>query len=47
MFGITGPMIKASQGDKGSFVSIMEYEMEQGLVDLKNDKRKNVAHLGN
>lgn len=36
-FGITGPMIKSSQGDKGSFVSIMEYEMEQGLVDLKND----------
>lgn len=36
-FGITGPMIKASQGDKGSFVSIMEFEMEQGLIDCKND----------
>lgn len=36
-FGITGPMMKASQGDKGSFVSIMEYEMEEGLNDLKND----------
>lgn len=36
-FGVTGPMIKASQGDKGSFVSIMEFEMEQGLIDCKND----------
>ena len=36
-FGVTGPMIKASQGDKGAFVSIMEFEMEQGLVDLKKD----------
>lgn len=36
-FGVTGPMIKASQGDKGSFVSIMEFEMEQGLIDLKKD----------
>lgn len=36
-FGITGPMIKASQGDKGAFVSAMEYEMSEGLTDLKND----------
>lgn len=36
-FGITGPMIKASQGDKGAFVSAMEYEMEEGLKDLKSD----------
>ncbi len=36
-FGVTGPMIKASQGDKGAFVSAMEFEMEQGLIDLKND----------
>lgn len=36
-FGVTGPMIKASQGDKGSFVNIMSFEMEQGLIDLKND----------
>jgi hypothetical protein len=36
-FGVTGPMLKASQGDKGSFISIMEYEMSEGLNDLKND----------
>ncbi len=36
-FGITGPMIKASQGDKGSFVSSMEFEMTEGMTDLKND----------
>ena len=36
-FGMTGPMIKASQGDKGAFASIMEYEMEQGLLDHKTD----------
>lgn len=35
--GITGPMLKASQGDKGAFISEMTYEMEQGLIDLKND----------
>ncbi len=37
VFGLTGPMIKASQGDKGSFVSAMTYEMEEGLNDLKTD----------
>lgn len=36
-FGVTGPMIKASQGDKGAFVSAVEFEMQQGLIDLKND----------
>lgn len=36
-FGFTGPMLKASQGDKGAFASIMEYEMEQGLLDHKSD----------
>lgn len=36
-FGITGPMIKASQGDKGAFVSGIEYEMTEGLLDLKTD----------
>lgn len=36
-FGITGPLIKAAQGDKGAFVSAMEFEMSEGLVDLKQD----------
>lgn len=41
-FGITGPMIKASQGDKGAFVSAMEYEMSEGLTDLKNDVNRQI-----
>jgi len=36
-FGVTAPMIKASQGDKAGFASIVEFEMERGLEDLKND----------
>lgn len=36
-FGITAPMIKASQSDKGAFVSQMEFEMSEGMNDLKND----------
>lgn len=35
--GISGPMIKASQGDKGAFITEMAFEMEQGLADLKQD----------
>lgn len=41
-FGITGPMIKASQGDKGAFVSAMEFEMSEGLTDLKNDVARQI-----
>lgn len=36
-FAVTGPMMKASRGDKGSFADVITYEMEQGLEDLKND----------
>lgn len=36
-FGVTGPMIKASQGDKGAFVSAMEFEMTEGMTDFKKD----------
>lgn len=36
-FGLTGPMLKASQGDKGAFISAMEFEMSEGLNDLKFD----------
>jgi hypothetical protein len=45
-FGITGPMIKASQGDKGAFASIMEYEMEEGLKDLNNDVNRQLFWNG-
>lgn len=46
-FGITGPMLKASQGDKGAFVSAMEYEMSEGLTDLKNDVNRQIFWTGN
>ena len=36
-FGITGPMIKSSQNDKGSFVRQAAYELEMGYKDLKSD----------
>ena len=36
-FGLTGPMLAASKGDKAAFASVVEYEMDQGLIDFKND----------
>lgn len=36
-FGITGPMIKASASDVGSFVRSASFELEQGYNDLKWD----------
>ena len=36
-FGVTGPMIKASQSDIGSFVRSAAYELEMGYKDLKNE----------
>lgn len=41
-FGITGPMIKASASDKGAFAAGMEYEMSEGLKDLKNDVNRQI-----
>lgn len=45
-FGVTGPMMAASQGDKGAFVSAVTYEMEQGLEDLKNDVNRQMFWQG-
>lgn len=45
-FGVTAPMIKASQGDKGSFVSIMEYEMNEGVIDFKDDMNRQLFWNG-
>lgn len=45
-FGITGPMLKASQGDKGAFVSAMEFEMTEGLLDLKTDVNRQLMWDG-
>jgi hypothetical protein len=36
-FGITGPMIKASSSDIGSFVRSASYELEEGYKDLTTD----------
>lgn len=45
-FGITGPMIKASQNDRGSFVRSAAYELEQGYVDLKDDVNRQYSWDG-
>lgn len=36
-FGLTGPMLKSAQSDKGAFVNYMTYEMETTMTDFKND----------
>lgn len=46
-FGLTGPLIKSSQGDKGAFVTAMEFEMTEGLNDLKADVNRQLAWNGN
>jgi hypothetical protein len=45
-FGVTGPMIKASQNDKGSFVRAVSFEMEEGLNDLKSDVNRQLSWDG-
>lgn len=41
--GITGPMIKASQSDVGSFVRSAAYEIKQGFMDLKSDLNRQLS----
>ncbi len=45
-FGVTGPMIKASQGNVGSFVRSAAYELEMGYKDLKSDVNRQLAWSG-
>lgn len=45
-FGITGPMIKASQNDKGSFVRQASSELENGYLDLKSDANRQCSWDG-
>lgn len=45
-FGVTGPMIKASQSNVGSFVRAASYELEQGYEDLKNDVNRQLSWDG-
>lgn len=45
-FGVTGPMIKASASDIGSFVRSAAYELEMGYKDLKTDCNRQLAWNG-
>ncbi len=45
-FGVTGPMIKASASDVGSFVRSAAYELEQGYKDLKSDLNRQLSWNG-
>lgn len=45
-FGVTGPMIKASQSDVGSFVRSAAFELEQGYKDLKTDVSRQLSWDG-
>lgn len=46
-FGVTGPMIKASQSDIGSFVRSAAYELEMGYKDLKTELNRQLCWNGN
>ncbi len=46
-FGITGPMIKASQNDIGSFVRSAAYELQEGYKDLQVDVNRQMSWNGN
>lgn len=45
-FGVTGPMIKASQSDVGSFVRAASYELKMGYEDLKSDVNRQLSWNG-
>lgn len=45
-FGVSGPMIAASQSDIGSFVRAAAYELEQGYNDLKWDVNRQLSWDG-
>lgn len=45
-FGVTGPMIKASQSDVGSFVRDAAYQLEMGYKDLKSDVNRQLSWDG-
>jgi hypothetical protein len=45
-FGLTGPLIKSSQSDAGSFVRAAAFELEQGYLDLKSDINRQLSWNG-
>lgn len=46
VFGVTGPMIKASASDVGSFVRSAAYELEMGYQDLKKSVSRQLTWNG-
>lgn len=45
-FGLTAQMLKASQGDKGSFISIVDFEMKEGMNDIKTSVNRQMFWNG-
>lgn len=45
-FGLTGPMLKAAQNDKGSFVRQFDFEMRMGMDDLRSDLNRQFSWDG-
>lgn len=45
-FGVTGPMIKSSSSDKGSFVRAAQYEIDMGYKDLSSDCNRQLSWDG-
>lgn len=45
-FGVTGPMIAASQADIGSFVRAAAFELEMGYKDLQSDVNRQMTWDG-
>lgn len=45
-FGITGPMIKASASDVGSFVRSAAFELQEGYKDLQSDVNRQLGWDG-
>ena len=45
-FGLTGPMLKAAQNDKGSFVRQFDFEMKQGMKDLESELNRQMTWDG-
>lgn len=45
-FGVTGPMIKASASDVGSFVRSASYELKMGYEDLRSDVNRQLGWDG-
>lgn len=45
-FGVSGPMIKASASDRGSFVRAASYELEEGYNDLRSDVNRQLSWDG-